>query len=279
MQARALAIVLAALLPATAAAAQFAPPTGWSPNPSLQEQPVPRIWLPSDASGTTAQPAIWAEVIPLPNPLVVADEFSVAAPSDVAVTSASTTLCGSPARVLTASSRNGGNTSELVFERSHDVSYVVSYFRPASATEDRNAAAFVLHFCPVSPDAIDALRAPPGWRLMPAMQITGAWSDPTSQQNIALLSGPPMPALWAVMETALALLTPEAGISVQQRPPFTLCGQPADESLATLTIPGLMGLNIDAIATQSPTTSYLLVYQGAAPQATAVNAMHAFCPR
>lgn len=279
MYARALAVFLVTLLPLAAAAAQFAPPAGWSTNPSLLQQPVPRIWLPANASGATGETTIWSEEIPLPNPLVIADEFSASAPSDIAVTSTSTTLCGSQARVLTAVSRSSATSSELVFERSHDVSYVVSYVRPGSMSEDRAAAAFVLHFCPASPNAIDALGAPPGWRLMPAMQISGAWTDSTSQQNIVLLTGPTMPALWAVMETAFALLTPEAGVSVQQQPPLALCGNAASESSATLSIPGLLALNVDAIATQTASSSYLLLYQGGAPQASTIAAMHAFCPR
>jgi hypothetical protein len=255
---------------APAFAAQFVPPAGWTQNPVLAQQPAPRIWLPSSGTNST----IAALVLPMPNPLAFADMMHSGNPAGTTVSVDTATACGSPARIVHLA---GTVPAEIVLERSGGTSYAVAYMWAPSTPEDGGALRFVTHFCPSSVDAIDTLGAPPGWSGEPALHVVNAWSDPSMEQSLMLFSGAPM-SLLALTQTMLAPMTTIGGVVLANKPAFALCGHPANEAVATLSIPGILSLELDAIATQSATASYLLLYQTASPDPAVLATMHGFCP-
>ncbi len=257
----------------------FSPPAGWTVDPVFARQAIPFVWVPRSLQLGAEQPRIWAELVPAPNPLELADDAATADIPGMSATESDATLCGAAAKVVEIHSQASDvSDADSVYERSHGYSYIVTYSRARGASVDPAAEQFIRRFCPSSPNAVPSVGSPTGWALIPPMHALQAWSDTSLKQHIEILTGAPAASLSLVADTILAPFVGQPDAVVRNLRPLTLCGHAATESTLTLTIAGIPVAKADIIATQSASRSYLLEYLATTPSAAALAALHAFCP-
>jgi hypothetical protein len=153
------------------------------------------------------------------------------------------------------------DSSEILTEQMQSLdgaTYVSAYRHPASVKADHAIDEFMANFC--GSKSLERKPLPAGWHSLNA-KLLGVWFSPKGpSESIAALSRDPQADLKSWATFAVNTTVNPAGITIHSSKTGTLCSNPAYFFDATAKPHGVPAADIQMVATQSSSSSFMLLY-------------------
>ncbi|MGH7755205.1 MAG: hypothetical protein ACREM8_02835 [Vulcanimicrobiaceae bacterium] len=262
------AMVIAAGAPALADDATplpFVPPAAWQPIPAALIPPTPLSWAHDGSSLSVSQTPV-----PLDSPKLSGIMKAAFATSGTVEQSSHPPACGKQAVRFVVRPAAGNLLMTQQIQSAGDVTYLISYLRPANVADDPVIERTISQLC--SAQALANAAPPPGWSVN-HIRILGVWIGPSPLQTIVAVAGDPQANVAGLETQALRTTVHTPNVEVRSQRTGTLCGLPAYFATAQ-TAKGPEPTIVQVAATQSQAAAYVLIYthpvrQAADPKASA----------
>lgn len=238
----------------------FKPPAGWQPVPSAM---IPDLLL-SWVNGSSSFGVIRIS-FPIADSQMTQALKAGSSALGTEISSSSDPVCGAPAARAVIKVED---SSEILTEQMQSLdgaTYVSAYRHPASVQADHAIDAFMGNFC--GSKSLERKALPAGWNSLNG-KLLGIWFSPKGpSESIAALSRDPQPDVKSWATFAVNTTVNPSGITIHSNKTGTLCGNPAYFFSATAKPHGAPEADVQMVATQSSSSSFMLLYSHPATSA------------
>jgi hypothetical protein len=238
----------------------FTPPAGWQPVPSAMIPDLLLSWLSGSSSFGVTRVSF-----PIADSQLTQALKAGSSALGTEISSSSDPVCGAPSARAVIKVED---SSEILSEQMQSLdgaTYVSVYRHPASVKADHAIEAFMGSFC--GSKSLERKALPAGWHSLNA-KLLGIWFSPKGPgESVAALSRDPQPDLKSWATFAVNTTVNPAAITIHSDKTGTLCGNPAYFFNATAKPHGAPEADIQMAATQSSSSSFMLLYSHPATSA------------